>query len=161
MDFEAIKDLPDEKFRRVTGVKAATFDKAVEILTKADLVKMSKGGRPSKLSIQNKLLMTLEYWREYRTYIKIGASYGVSESNAYKNIKWVEDTLKTSGIFTLPGKKSLADEGDDYEVILIDATETPVERPQKTAKILLWQEKAAYDKDASSCGTVKSKDNLR
>lgn len=77
--------------------------------------------------------MTLEYWREYRTYLHIGHSYGVSESTAYRNIRRCEDTLITSGTFTLPGKKSLLTRDRTYEIVLIDATETPVERPQKNS----------------------------
>lgn len=35
------------------------------------------------------------------------------------------------GTFSLPGKKALLKSDASYEIILIDATETPVERPQK------------------------------
>lgn len=38
------------------------------------------------------LLATLEYLREYRTYAYIATSYGILESNIYRRIKWVEDT---------------------------------------------------------------------
>ncbi len=31
--------------------------------------------------------------REYRTYFHIGQSYGMSESNCFKIIRWVEGTL--------------------------------------------------------------------
>ena len=58
--------------------------------------KKAKGGRKNKLSEENMLLMALEYLREYRTYFHISQSYGVSESTAYKTVKWVEDT--TSGL---------------------------------------------------------------
>jgi len=34
------------------------------------------------------------------------------------------------------------------EVVLVDATETPIERPKKTAKVLLRQEKEAHGKNA-------------
>ena len=78
-------------------------------------------------------MMTLEYLREYRTYFHIGASYGLSESNAYATIRWVEDTLIKSGAFALPGKKALTREAPETKVILIDATETPVERPKKSS----------------------------
>ena len=77
------------------------------------------------------LLMTLEYLREYRTYFHIGQSYGLSESNAYQTIKWVEDTLIKDGTFSLPGRKSLLKSDMEYEVVLIDATETPIERPKR------------------------------
>ena len=71
--------------------------------------------------------MALEYIREYRTYFHTSQSYGVSESSAYKTIKWVEITLictsfsngkchdfrlfKESGVRLLPGIKTLTDSG--------------------------------------------------
>ncbi|MBW4558822.1 MAG: transposase family protein [Trichormus sp. ATA11-4-KO1] len=39
-----------------------------------------KTGRPGKLSLEDQLLMTWEYWREYRTYFHIGQTWGVSEA---------------------------------------------------------------------------------
>jgi adenosylcobyric acid synthase len=42
----------------------------------------------SHLSIEDKLLMTLEYLREYRTYFHLGHSYGLSESACYRACKW-------------------------------------------------------------------------
>ncbi len=47
--------------------------------------------------------MSLEYIREYRTYFHISQSYGVSESSAYKTVKWVEDILIKHPDFALPG----------------------------------------------------------
>lgn len=35
--------------------------------------------------------MALEYSREYRTYFHTSQHDGVSESSAYKTIKWIED----------------------------------------------------------------------
>lgn len=77
------------------------------------------------------LLATLEYLREYGTYAHIAASYGIDESNIYRTIKWVEDVLIKNGTFSLPGKKALIKDSADYDIVLIDATETPIERPQK------------------------------
>jgi len=84
MKYDQIKGLQEEKFRRLTGVKRSTFNKMVDILAVADQQKKSRGGCKNKLSIDNQLLMTLEYIREYRTYFHIGQSYGISESSAYK-----------------------------------------------------------------------------
>ena len=56
----------------------------VKLLTEANIQKKAKGGRPNKLTIENMLLMTLEYLREYRTYAHIGMSYGLAESNTIK-----------------------------------------------------------------------------
>jgi Helix-turn-helix of DDE superfamily endonuclease len=49
--------------------------------------------------------MMLEHWREYRTYFHIGQARGISESAAYRNIKWRENTLAKSKAFRLPGRK--------------------------------------------------------
>jgi hypothetical protein len=77
------------------------------------------------------LLATLEYWREYRTYAHIAVGFELSESQIFRIIKWVENTLIQSGIFSLPGKKALVKSNVEYEIILIDATETAIERPKR------------------------------
>ena len=130
MRFTEIHHFKKEKFRRLAGVKKTTFNKMVEILTKVDELKMAKGGRPSKLSIQDKLLMMLEYWRENRTFLQLGSTYGLSESNASNNVKWAEDTLVESGLFSLPGKKALRKKAMKHEILLIDATEVSIRRPK-------------------------------
>lgn len=135
--------MADEKFRRLTGVHPKTFNKMVEILKEAHLKKKARGGRPNKLSIEDMLMMALEYWREYRTYYHISVSYGLSESNTYYAIKWVEDVLIKDGTFSLPGKKALLDENSEYEVILPDATETPIERPKRSRKNTIPERKNA------------------
>lgn len=125
----------DEAFRRLTGVKIETFNKMLEILEVAQVQKKRRGGRPNKLGIEKMLLMALEYWREYRTYFHIGKSYGLSESNVYQAIKWIENVPIKEGTFSLPGKKTLLDDNSGIEMILPDATETPVERPKRGKKI--------------------------
>jgi len=135
MKYDQIQGMEDEKFRRLTGVKYKTFNTMVEILTEADNKKKSKGGRKSKLSIEDQLLMALEYIREYRTYFHIAKGYGVSESSSYKTIKWIEDTLIKHPIFALPGRKALLKSDMEYEVILVDAAESPCERPKKESRI--------------------------
>lgn len=134
MKYEQIKELEEEKFRRLTGVKKGTFYKMVDILREAELKKKARGGRKNKLSIEDRLLMSLEYIREYRTYFHVSQSYGLSESTAYDTIKWIEDTLIKHPDFALPGRKALLKSNMEYEVVLIDATETPIERPKKDKK---------------------------
>lgn len=141
MKYEKINEYNENKFRRITGVKRATFEKMVEILKKSYAEKHKRRGRKPKLSIENQLLAALEYWREYRTYAHIAASYGIAESNIYRSIKWIENTLIKDGTFSLPGKKELLKSDTDYEVVLIDATETPVERPQKNKESITQERK--------------------
>lgn len=132
MELDEIEAMPEGSFRRLTGVRKKTFFEMQNLLQEAEIRCKARGGKPNHLSIGKRLLMTLEYWREYRTYLHIGHSYGLSESAAYRNIKWCEDALIKSGAFTLPGKKALVKSDALYEVVLIDATETPIERPKKS-----------------------------
>ncbi len=137
MKYEQIKDESQEGFRRLTGIKRTTFDVMINILSEADALLKSKGGKPNKLAIEDRLLMALEYLREYRTYFHISRSYVISESACYRNICWLEDTLIKDGKFSLPGRKALLKSDVEYEVVLIDATETPIERPKKNKNIFI------------------------
>ena len=137
MKWEKVESLPENQFRRIVGVKRSTFNKMLEIVTNAYTAKMAAargpGGRPPKLSIEDRILMTLEYLREYRTYAHIGVSYGLSESKTWSNIRWIEDLLIKSKEFSLPGRKALTKSDCEFEVILVDAFESPVERPKKNS----------------------------
>jgi hypothetical protein len=130
MRFESVRKLKREAFRRLTGVQRGTFEAMAAVLLAAKRKQKAAGGKPNTLCIEDQLLMMLEYWREYRTYFHIAQAYGLSESAAYRNIKWCENTLAKSKAFRLPGRKAVA--ASDFDVVLIDATETPIERPKKT-----------------------------
>jgi len=130
---DSLSHLSNNQFRRLTGVKRATFAKMQEILEGAHAAKKANGGRPNKLGIPEMLLMTLEYLREYRTYLHVGASRGVSEGTACKIVRWVEDALVKDGTFSLPGKKELLKSDTEIEAVLVDATESPVQRPKKNS----------------------------
>ena len=142
MKYEKIAEYSNAKFRRITGVKRATFDKMVEILRKGYAEKHQRRGRTPKLSLEDLLLATLEYLREYRTYAHIAASYGIAESNIYRGIKWVEDTLIRDGTFSLPGRKAPLKSETEYEVVLVDATESPIERPEKSKSDTIRERKS-------------------
>jgi hypothetical protein len=128
--------LSESDFRRLTGVHKATFEQMLVVLT-AQLKQMKKvSGRPSRLSIADQLLMMLEYNREYRTYFHIAQSYQVSEATAFRLISRAENYLIQSGKFSLPGKKALLESQVNYEVFIVDATETKVERPKKNKGVI-------------------------
>jgi hypothetical protein len=91
--YEELKQLSPEQFRRLTGVKPRTFSEMVDILRAIQSNRYRKAGRKGELCIEDRLLMTLEYLREYRTYFHLGRSYGFSESACYRSCRWVEDAL--------------------------------------------------------------------
>lgn len=129
--YPRIKTLSDEEFRRLIGVRKETFAVMVKVLKTEEKEKKKFGGKPNSLAIEDRLLMCLEYLREYRTYFHVGQSYGLTESACQKSCRWVEDVLIRSGQFSLPGRKALSKSDVEYEVVLIDASETPIERPKK------------------------------
>ncbi len=135
MKYEHIKNYSEKRFRQVTGVLPSTFDAMVTELKKATFqTEKHLGGRPQALSIEDKLLLTLEYYKEYRSYDCIAASYGVSKGTVSRTINWVENVLVKSGLFKLPGKKALTKNTWEIEVIVVDSTETPIERPKNGQK---------------------------
>ena len=113
-----------------------------ELIEEALAKKKIRGGRPNKLALEEMLLMTLEYLREYRTYFPISQSYDVSESSAYKTICWVEEVLIKSKVFRLPGRKALLKSDVEYELVLVDATESPNERPKKNQNTIILEKRS-------------------
>ena len=75
-------------------------------------------------------MMTLKYLRQYVTQKELAYEFEVGEATVHDTIVWVENTLLKDERFTLPGKKTLVG-NEDIEIILIDVTECPIERPQK------------------------------
>ena len=125
------EQLKEEEYQGIFGVTKATFDKMLLILEEAYEQQHSKGGSPLKcLSILDKLIIALEYYREYRTMRHIAFDYGVSKSMVHKSIHWVEDVLIQSKEFSLPSKRSLV-ETKDVKAVLVDVTECEIERPKK------------------------------
>lgn len=130
MNYERAKKLKPDEFKRLCGVAPQTFERMVKIVEKQAKAK-KKMGRPSKLSLENQILMTLEYLREYRTYFHIGKSWGLDESNVYRTIKKIENILIREKDFRLPGKKELFKENNNLTTVVVDVTESPIERPKK------------------------------
>lgn len=145
MRYETIQHLKDTDFRRLTGVQRETFEQMLKVVEKG----LSDFGRPPKLNRADQLLMTLMYWREYRTEFHIAQSYGISEATVCRTIRKVEDALVRSKKFHLPGKKALQPSDTIFEVVLVDASEQPVERPKKVKKGTIVAKRGATPKKRS------------
>ena len=53
----------------------------------------------------------------------------------------VEDKLIKSRKFSLPGKKALVSSNAQWEVVIIDAGESPIERPKKNNGIFIAEKR--------------------
>jgi hypothetical protein len=122
--------LSPEHFKRRFGVQRNTFKEMVKVLQPLWRPIPICGAKP-KLTLTEQVLVTVEYWREYRTYFHIGSSWGVSESTVCRLVHWVEDHLMDSGRFRLPGKKHLLKGFGRPEIVVMDVTENPIERPKR------------------------------
>lgn len=119
-------------FRRACGVKRETFLVMTEVLT-PDLERHGKRGGQNRLSVEDQLLIALQYWRQYRTQFDIGLEFGVSESTVCRTIEKVEALFVKSGRFRLPGKRQLQQAEASWEVVVIDVSEVAIERPKKNS----------------------------
>jgi Helix-turn-helix of DDE superfamily endonuclease len=133
MKWTSVKKLNDQAFRRLVGVKRSTFAQMVCVLVNYEQQhrRHPKRGRPPKLIKEDQLLMMLMYYREYRTFFHTASSYDISEGQCFRIIVKLESILLKSNLFHLPGKKALLPSQQIFEVVLIDVTESSVERPKK------------------------------
>ena len=123
--------LSDAEFKCLFGVGRETFAQMLGILTEASRRLHGAGGSPPKLSVTDKLRITLQYLREYRTMAHIAFDWGVAKSTVFESVRWVEDTLAGDGTLRLPGRKALRGEAPGIQVVVVDVTESPIQRPQK------------------------------
>lgn len=131
-----IGKLKEKDYQRIFGVTKPIFQQMLAILEETFCKEHNKGGRPLKLSVLDKLVIMLCYYREYRTMESIAFDYQVSKSTVYESIRWAEESLMKSNKFSLPSKKALI-EDLNIEVVLVDATECEIERPQKNKSVTI------------------------
>ncbi len=132
MNYEDVRNLKPDDFKRLCGVSKETFAAMREVVSQHK--RAARRGRKSNLSIENQLLLTLSFWREYRTLFHLGRDWNLHESNVLRLVRSIEDILIKSGKFSLPGKKRLL-EGERVKYTIVDVTEREIERPKKNKSV--------------------------
>ena len=128
---------PEKKVRRLVGVKPGVCEQMKEAVLAGEPASThpAGGGRrgpKSKLGIEDRLLMLLMYYREYRTFAHTGASFGVSEAQCWRLVTDLEKRLLADERFHLERKQSLR--GDTHwQGVVVDVSECAVERPKKSS----------------------------
>ncbi len=84
MTYEDVKNLTDGDFKRLCGVTKETFAAMCEVVIEAK--QLHRRGRKSNLSIENQVLLTVSFWREYRTLFHLGRDWQLHESNVSRNV---------------------------------------------------------------------------
>jgi hypothetical protein len=149
MKNQSYLNLKPSHFQRRFGIKIQTLKAMVNAWEnfKSENQK-DRRGRRTILTLEEQVLVALEYWREYRTYFHIGTSWGVSESTICRIVTDIESTLMKTGKFRIPGKKALLKDSDYPEIVVMDVTETAIERHKKKQKI--------YYSGKKKCHTLKT-----
>lgn len=131
--YEAIVKKP-LVFKRIAGISISEFEAIAEkCLPTWKMKEKAKklSGRPQKLKgLKNRLLALLIYYRTYITYEFLGYLFGVDETTVMRGIKKLEPMLAKAVAI----KKDRTLSADDLTVVLIDATEQPINRPKRGQK---------------------------
>ena len=125
--------MEDEKFKRRIGTTKPVFQMMLDILQAAHTQLHEPGGKPPTLTVGDKLLITLKYYREYTTMESIADDFDCAKSSVCRSIHLVEDTLSADGRFQLPGNEALQE--SDIKTVAVDVMEHPIERPKKNKRI--------------------------
>ena len=133
--FETIKNQKPESFLREVGVSLDRFILILNEITKHmkqqyEKYPLKKRGRKSSMCLEDMLLLTLYYLRHYMTFAQLGKDFGISESYACKIYHRMSSIL--INVLNMKSRSELMN--SNLEVILIDVTEQPIERPKKGQK---------------------------
>jgi hypothetical protein len=125
-------------FRRLTGITPAAFDRLLADLTpryeQAEARRKDRPGRRRRpgagrkhaLSLADRLLLLLIYYRTYTTHAFLGFLFGIDDSAVGRNINPLQPLL--AGIFRIPERRIRLDP-EEIRELFFDATERPTRRP--------------------------------
>src|SRR5699024_7749168 len=85
------------------------------------------------LDPEAKVLITLDYLRNYGTFLELSFKYGVSETTARTIVERVENVLVRSGKFSLPNRNELRNAPERPMTVLIEATDTIIQRTKNNS----------------------------
>lgn len=145
--YEKLQKLNDKDFKLITGVKRKVFEKMLAVLQYAYEISHAKGGR-NGVPVELRLVIALEYWREYRSMRHMALDYEIPKSTICDCITWVEDVLSQSDEFKLKDLQERFkpdNEEQPIEVVLIDVEEQPIERPKCEQKDSYSGKKTTHD----------------
>ena len=84
--------MPNKQFKRIIGTTKPVFLMMKNVLEIAQEKLHETGGKPPNLTVGDKLLITLQYYREYRTMesIAVGCDFGGQRLSGYSKLLSLE-----------------------------------------------------------------------
>ena len=108
-------------------------------------------GCKGKLSVFERLIVMLEYYRHYVTMEKLAFDHNVEKSTICDTIRWVETTLQENDSLPLPKRRNTA----GIEEVSVDVTEIEIERPKEKQEEWYSGKKTAHTKSTNRSTRTK------
>ena len=121
-ELETIDALPDADFRRLLGVKRATYAAMLAELERRQAAK-KKTGRPPVLTLEQQLALTLQFWRFVPHALPPGGRAARAGEHGAPHHRAGENTLVKSDAFALPAQARAGGADQPWEVVIVDVTE--------------------------------------
>lgn len=143
MDYVSRLRKNPKAFRRLTGITIDKFDQLINFLrpryvrwnkkrlSRSDRKRAIGAGRKFSLSLEDRFLLLLLYYRTYVTTAFLAFLFAIDESSVGRLFKPLEPLL--ANIFKIP-EKQIDIEEDEILKIFFDGTEQPINRPQHGQK---------------------------
>ena len=152
-------------FRSFTGLELSEFDaicqKVESKYPEHEIKRLSKrkerrrtrsigAGRHFKLTVRDRFLMLLVYYKLYITHTLSGFLFDLDQSNVHRDIRYMEPIVKSciplpEKLYNITRRLRNVDEVEQYFQgfkAVIDSTEQEIQRPKdkrkKEEKLLLW-----------------------
>ena len=95
---QRLAEFTERDYELTFGVTRKEFAQMLEALNAAYCKEHRRRPHFTKITMQDKLVLTLIYRREYRSMENIAAEYGVSRDTIADNIHWVERALLNANL---------------------------------------------------------------
>lgn len=117
----------EEDYSVIFGVKK-TFEIMKRIVNNSYNEEHKNGGRKDGPTPQERLEITLKYFRQYVSQRYLAIEYNVAKSSISPIIKWTTKVLVKDNSFSLPNK--VENINDNSESRIFDVTESKIDRPR-------------------------------
>lgn len=150
--FSQLCNLTPEAFKRETGLSKENVELLIKRtdsyinVQKERFPEKKRGRNDSKISLADRILLTLYYLRHYPTFANLGDVFAISESYCCKI--YHEYVRVLAQIARLPNRKEMLD--NSPETLIIDVSEQPIERPVKKQKDYYSGKKKTYNQGSIS-----------
>lgn len=97
---ERLDEFTERDYQLSFGISKEDFDQMYAALEEAYAREHKRKPRFTKITMKDKLIITLIYRHEYRSMDSIAKEYEVSRDSIADNVHWVEQTLLNADLLT-------------------------------------------------------------